>query len=112
MYDVWSDRSRELELVGRARELAALRAAVGDGDPRGAAVVVSGDAGVGKSRLLGEFLDTIAGDGWRTRLSRRLAGHLAALSDVAGAYSDTFQLLLTAEDHDRVDLLRSWGVLP
>lgn len=54
----------------------------------------------------------IAGEGWRARLSRRLGGHLATLSDVAGAYSDTFQLLLTAEDHDREDLLRSWGVLP
>ncbi len=54
----------------------------------------------------------IAGDGWRTRLSRRLAAHLAAVCDVAGTYSDTFTLLLTADDADREDLLRSWGVLP
>lgn len=50
------------------------------------------------------------GDGWRSRLRRRLAQHLAALSDVAGAYTDTFTLLLTAGDEEREDLLRSWGV--
>jgi len=88
MYDVWSDRSRELELVGRARELAALRAAVGDGDPRGAAVVVSGDAGVGKSRLLGEFLDTIAGDGWRV-----LVGHCLDFGDTAMPYLPFTEML-------------------
>ena len=50
------------------------------------------------------------GDGWRGRLRRRLAQHLAAVSDVAGAYTDTFTLLLTASEEEREDLLRSWGV--
>lgn len=50
------------------------------------------------------------GDKWRGRLRRRLAQHLAAVSDVAGAYTDTFTLLLTAADEEREDLLRSWGV--
>lgn len=50
------------------------------------------------------------GDGWQSRFRRRLAHHLAALSDVAGAYSDTFTLLLTAGEEEREDLLRAWGV--
>jgi hypothetical protein len=50
------------------------------------------------------------GDGWRGRLRRRLAQHLAAVSDVAGAYTDTFTLLMTASEEEREDLLRSWGV--
>lgn len=50
------------------------------------------------------------GDGWRSRLRRRLAQHLAAVSDVAGAYTDTFTLLMTASEEERKDLLRSWGV--
>lgn len=52
------------------------------------------------------------GDGWRGRLRRRLAQHLAAVSDVAGAYTDTFTLLMTATEDEREDLLRSWGVAP
>lgn len=52
------------------------------------------------------------GDGWRGRLRRRLAQHLAAVSDVAGAYTDTFTLLMTASEEEREDLLRSWGVAP
>ena len=51
-----------------------------------------------------------AGEDWRPRLRRRLAGHLAALTDVAAAYTDTFTLLLTAGESEREDLLQSWGV--
>lgn len=54
----------------------------------------------------------MGGEGWRRRLSRRLASHLASACDVAGSHSDTFLLLLTTDDADREDLLRSWGVLP
>ena len=52
------------------------------------------------------------GDGWRGRLRRRLAQHLAAVSDVASTYTDTFTLLMTASEEEREDLLRSWGVAP
>lgn len=76
---------------------------------------------VGDTTLDESYLDTskpgtpvvfhdFSGEGWRGRLRRRLAQHLAALSDVAGAYTDTFTLLLTAGDEEREDLLRSWGV--
>ena len=88
MYDVWTDRSRELELVGRSRELRALRRALGDDRPRAAAVLVSGDAGVGKSRLLGEFLDLISADGWRV-----LIGHCLDFGDTAMPYLPFTEML-------------------
>lgn len=79
---------------------------------------VVGDASRDESYLDNErgakpvIFHDITGDDWRRRLTRRLASHVAVLSDVAGVYADTFQLLLTAEERDREDLLRSWGVLP
>jgi hypothetical protein len=68
MYDVWADRSRTMALVGRDRELASMRRLVGGNTPRAAALVLAGDAGVGKTRLLGEFLDRLTADGWRVLL--------------------------------------------
>jgi DNA-binding CsgD family transcriptional regulator len=44
-------------LVGRQADLAALRAEVAAVGPAGAAVLVSGDAGMGKTRLLRDFTD-------------------------------------------------------
>ena len=55
------------ELVGRARELAHLTArARGDGARRSALVVVRGEAGVGKSRLVAEFVAAVAREQVRT----------------------------------------------
>jgi len=48
--------------VGRADELAALRAAFGDARTAGVAVFVSGDSGIGKSQLVRTFLDELAGE--------------------------------------------------
>jgi ATP/maltotriose-dependent transcriptional regulator MalT len=55
------------QLVGRAGELAhlALRAR-GDGVRRSALIVVRGEAGVGKSRLVAEFAAAVARENWRT----------------------------------------------
>ena len=60
------ERSRCDALVGRRHELAALRAAV-DRAARGSggAVVVLGEAGIGKSRLLGEVSGARSRKGWR-----------------------------------------------
>lgn len=88
MYDVWSDRSRELALVGRAHELGALRGFMTESAPRSAAVLLSGDAGVGKSRLLGEFLDAATADGWRA-----LVGHCLDFGDTAMPYLPFTEML-------------------
>lgn len=98
-------RLQDLVLVVSVVDMSAVREIVGDSS-RDESYLDTGRPG----RPV--IFHDIDGEGWRARLSRRLAGHLATLTDVAGAYSDTFQLLLTAEDHDREDLLRSWGVLP
>jgi predicted ATPase len=88
MYDVWADRSRPMALVGRDRELAAMRRLVGGDTPRAAALVLAGDAGVGKTRLLGEFLDRLAGDGWRV-----LMGHCLDFGDTAMPYLPFTEML-------------------
>lgn len=62
---------RARPLLGREHELAQLRARVGLGaDPRPTPVVVGGDAGVGKTRLLTELAHQAATEGWRV-----LVGH-------------------------------------
>ena len=88
MDDVWADRARDLAMVGRDRELRALRDLVGAGSPRAAAVVVAGDAGVGKSRLLTEFLATLQQDGWRL-----LVGHCLDFGDTAMPYLPFTEML-------------------
>jgi DNA-binding CsgD family transcriptional regulator/tetratricopeptide (TPR) repeat protein len=54
-------------LVGRSRELAQLCALLGlESEPAGSgAVLLAGDAGVGKSRLFAELRDQAAANGWR-----------------------------------------------
>jgi len=62
------NRARGEAFVGRRDELAQL-ASVGAGvagSGRGQLVVVAGDAGVGKSRLVQEFLDRASRDAWTT----------------------------------------------
>lgn len=58
-------------LIGRTRELAALRdAAASARGGRATAVVLAGDAGVGKSRLVGELLGGLSAEGFRCLLGR------------------------------------------
>ncbi len=81
----WDER----RLVGRARELAALEAAVGRAVVgRGSAVLVAGDAGVGKSRLLDELAARAAGRGLRV-----LTGHCVDLGEVGLPYLPFVDLL-------------------
>lgn len=59
-----TSRPTDLPLVGRAREIAALGAEFrrsADG-PEGRLVTVLGDAGIGKSRLIEEFVRSVAGE--------------------------------------------------
>jgi DNA-binding CsgD family transcriptional regulator/tetratricopeptide (TPR) repeat protein len=95
MYDVWADRSRTMALVGRDRELAAMRRLVGGNSPRAAALVLAGDAGVGKTRLLGEFLDRLAADGWRV-----LLGHCLDFGDTAMPYLPFTEMLRRLDQTD------------
>ena len=63
MLDLVSIRQVSPVFVGRDSELSKLRAHLDDvaaGDPR--TVVVGGDAGIGKSRLLEEFTASLSGD--------------------------------------------------
>ncbi len=57
--------------VGRARELEELRSAFADSGPgRGSLVLVSGEPGIGKSRLMEELSRDAAAGGWRVLTGR------------------------------------------
>jgi DNA-binding NarL/FixJ family response regulator len=82
-------------LVGRAVELDRLVGLVGVGaeEPSGSAVLVSGDAGVGKTRILAELRDRAETEGWRV-----LVGHCLDFGDSALPYlpfSEAFGRLAT-----------------
>src|ERR1700722_7385419 len=62
------NRARGAAFVGRRDELAQLAAAAAEvaGPGHGRLVVIGGDAGIGKSRLVQEFCDQATRDGWTT----------------------------------------------
>jgi len=66
------NRARGQAFVGRRDELAQLAsaAAVVAGSGLGQLVVIAGDAGVGKSRLVREFSDQVSADGWTAAAGR------------------------------------------
>jgi DNA-binding CsgD family transcriptional regulator/tetratricopeptide (TPR) repeat protein len=92
-------------LVGRDAELEELVSSLGGADAGGvvasggATVLLSGDAGVGKTRLLAEVRDRLAADGWRV-----VAGHCLDLGDSALPYLPFSEILgrLAAELPDVV----------
>ena len=92
MTDVRMDRSRTESIVGRAPELdGLLRAATG---PDGARMVLlSGDAGVGKTRLLTEALGRLARLGWHP-----LVGHCLDFGDTSMPYLPFAEMLGQAVD--------------
>jgi DNA-binding CsgD family transcriptional regulator/tetratricopeptide (TPR) repeat protein len=80
--DVLSHPDTVRPILGRDRELADLSELVGvGGDPRPRSVLVAGDAGVGKTRLLTELLDRAGTAGFRT-----LVGHCLDFGDSALPY--------------------------
>ncbi|HET6626689.1 MAG TPA: AAA family ATPase [Nocardioidaceae bacterium] len=84
-----AERSTTHPLQGRAQELADLTALIGlGGAARSCAVLLAGDAGVGKTRLLAELLDRTAGDGWRS-----MVGHCLDFGDSALPYLPFTELL-------------------
>ena len=82
MVDVPPDHPAAGPLIGRSDELAQLTALAGiDADNGAGSVVVAGDAGVGKTRLLSELRHQARDAGWRTVL-----GHCLDFGDSALPY--------------------------
>ena len=80
-------------LVGRTDEVQRLTDLVGLGTDRGGAVLLGGDAGAGKSRLLAELSQQARGSGWRV-----LVGHCLDFGDSSLpylAFSEAFGRLVT-----------------
>ncbi|MCW2710307.1 MAG: helix-turn-helix transcriptional regulator [Marmoricola sp.] len=94
MTDVRTDRGRTENIVGRGSEIAALLgAATGSPDDSAAGdvvrmVLVSGDAGVGKTRLLTEAMDRLGQDGWQV-----LVGHCLDFGDTSMPYLPFAEML-------------------
>ncbi len=81
------DRSSTERIVGRDPELEALLASAADPEgPR--LVLLSGDAGVGKTRLLTEALDRLGEQGWQ-----RLVGHCLDFGDTTMPYLPFVEML-------------------
>jgi DNA-binding CsgD family transcriptional regulator/tetratricopeptide (TPR) repeat protein len=91
-------------IFGRDPELAELGAALGlrsGADASGESVLLGGDAGIGKTRLLTE-LATLARDaGWRV-----LAGHCLDLGDSAMPFQPFVEALSALGPDERAELLR------
>ena len=92
MTDVRMDRSRTESIVGREAELdALLRSAAASDDIR--MVLLSGDAGVGKTRLLTEALDRLEAQGWQ-----RLVGHCLDFGETSMPYLPFAEMLARLGD--------------
>lgn len=68
-------------LVGRVDEMRELAALVGADDVAGGAVLLGGDAGAGKSRLVAELSGRVLADGWRV-----MVGHCLDFGDGSPPY--------------------------
>ncbi len=88
MADVRTDRGRTERLVGRDAELADLIRAATDEAAGTRMVLLSGDAGVGKTRLLGEALDVLDERGWH-----RLVGHCLDFGETSMPYLPFAEML-------------------
>ncbi|TQM64977.1 helix-turn-helix transcriptional regulator [Humibacillus xanthopallidus] len=90
-------------LIGRTADLAHLTDAVGlhpaEGSEPGGVVVLSGDAGIGKSRLLAQLRVDAEAAGWSTAV-----GHCVGQAGSALAYLPFVELIGTL-DADRLDLV-------
>ncbi len=87
MTDVRMDLSRTERIVGRAAELEDLLRAADEADST-RMVLLSGDAGVGKTRLLTESLGRLAEQGWRA-----LIGHCLDFGETSMPYLPFAEML-------------------
>ncbi|TAK55695.1 MAG: hypothetical protein EPO22_14285, partial [Dehalococcoidia bacterium] len=70
---VWPSTTAETPLVGRVREIAALRKALADAAASsGGVAVISGEPGIGKTRLVQELLDEASLGDWQAGLGRSI----------------------------------------
>ena len=90
------NRARGEAFVGRRDELAQLASAGAGaaGSGRGQMVVIAGDAGVGKSRLVYEFMDRASQDGWTTA-----AGGCVDVAAGALTYAALIEILRHLDRH-------------
>ncbi len=105
MGTVAHDRDAMHPLLGRDRELALLTDQLGlEDDPRPRSVLLAGDAGVGKTRLLTELVVRATGGGWRA-----LVGHCLDFGDSALPYLPFTEIFgrLALGDPERVERLVS-----
>lgn len=99
-------KRRSTGLVGRAGELARLRAALGAASAgRGSAVLISGEAGIGKTRLVAELADAARGCG-----AQVLSGRCIDLIGPGVPYYSLLEALRSVSGADRAgdlpDLIR------
>lgn len=79
-------------LVGRELELSRLRTGVGFDEGTGGLVVLSGDAGIGKSRLLADFAAAASEEGWLV-----VTGHCVGQAGSTLAHLPFIELLASLE---------------
>jgi len=93
---------RTAPLIGRVDELRTLCELVGLGPTAGGAVVLGGDAGAGKSRLVAELSERARLQGWRV-----LVGHCLDFGDSSPPYLPFSEALgrLAADSPDEADSL-------
>ncbi|RYU10780.1 ATP-binding protein [Nocardioides iriomotensis] len=90
------DTDAAAPILGRDRELAHLAEQIGlDDEPRSRAVLLAGDAGVGKTRVLGELIARAESAGWRTAV-----GHCLDFGDSALPYLPFSELFGRLERSD------------
>ncbi len=101
------DRSSVAPLVGRAAELRQLLAAAGIGDGRGGdAVLLGGDAGIGKTRLLRELVDRADTEGHRV-----MVGHCLDLGDSHLPFQPFVEAFSVVDDQERDELAARFPAL-
>lgn len=110
MGDAPSIRGATIPFVGRERELATISAALGAGVAgRASVVLVTGDAGLGKTRLISEALEAVGGS---AQVAYGVCSGFLGGSAPYGPWVTVADDLLTAEGDDRVQACRSLGVDP
>jgi DNA-binding CsgD family transcriptional regulator len=96
MIDLVAYQDTATPIVGRDRELADISRHLGlGGEPQSRSVLLAGDAGVGKTRLLAELVDRLTTAGWHA-----VVGHCLDFADTALPYlpfTEIFGRLATSD---------------